>query len=72
MYPARFERCASGFVVTFRDVPEAITQGCSESEALSMAADALSTAVEFYREDGRPVPPPSAQRRDERLIPLRN
>jgi predicted RNase H-like HicB family nuclease len=37
-----------GFVVTFRDVPEAITQGGTLDEALHNAADALTVALEFY------------------------
>ena len=36
------------FVVTFPDVPEAITQGEDEDEALLRAVDALETALSFY------------------------
>lgn len=59
-----------GFVVTFRDIPEAITQGDTEAEALDMAADALLTAMDFYFEDRRPVPAPSKAKAGERLIGL--
>jgi antitoxin HicB len=60
-YPAVFKLTEGGqYVVTFRDIPEAITQGDTEAEALDMAADALLTAMDFYFEDRRPVPPPSA------------
>lgn len=59
-----------GFVVTFRDIPEAITQGDTEAEALDMAADALLTAMDFYFEDRRPVPAPSKAQAGERLIEL--
>ena len=70
-YPAHFEEAPeSGFVVTFRDIPEAITQGDTEAEALDMAADALLTAMDFYFEDHRPVPPASPVRKNERLISL--
>lgn len=70
-YPATFTPAdEGGFVVTFRDIPEAITQGDDESEADEMAADALLTAMDFYFEDGRPVPPPSAAREGERLVAL--
>lgn len=48
-----------GFVVTFRDVPEAITQGDTVEEAIEMAKDALVTAIEFYLEDNRCFPMPS-------------
>lgn len=68
-YPAHFEPAPEGgFVVTFRDIPEAITQGDTEAEALEMAEDALVTAMEFYFDDKRPVPVPSAPHEDERLI----
>lgn len=70
-YPATFTPAAEGgFVVTFRDIPEAITQGDDEAEALDMAADALVTAMDFYFEDRRPVPAPSAAQAGERLVAL--
>lgn len=70
-YPATFTPAdEGGFVVTFRDIPEAITQGDDEAEAIFMATDVLATAMEFYFEDRRPVPPPSVAQGDERLIAL--
>jgi antitoxin HicB len=70
-YPATFTPAEEGgFVVTFRDIPEAITQGDDDAEAEAMAADALLTAMDFYFEDARPVPPPSAPLDGERLVPL--
>lgn len=70
-YPAQFEAAPEGgFVVTFRDIPEAITQGDTEADALEMAADALLTAMDFYFEDRRPVPLPSAAHKGEVSIPL--
>ncbi|MBB5444680.1 MULTISPECIES: type II toxin-antitoxin system HicB family antitoxin [unclassified Paraburkholderia] len=69
-YPAVFEPDSGGFVVTFRDIPEAITQGDSLEEARSMAADALFTAMDFYFEDKRPVPKPSKAKKGEELIAL--
>ncbi|MDR5783939.1 type II toxin-antitoxin system HicB family antitoxin [Caballeronia sp. LZ065] len=69
-YPARFEPDTGGFVVTFRDIPEAITQGDSLQEACEMAADALLTAMDFYFEDKRLVPLPSKVKKDEVLVAL--
>ena len=54
------DEVAGGFVVTFRDVPEAITQGETIEEALKMAKEALETALEFYTDNGQIVPTPSA------------
>jgi antitoxin HicB len=59
---------SGGYVVSFRDVPEALTQGDTLEEAESMPADALLTCMEFYFEDGRPLPTPSAALPGERLI----
>lgn len=59
-----------GFVVTFRDIPEAITQGETVEEALAMAHEALETAIEFYFEDNRAVPTPSKPQRGQHVVEL--
>jgi antitoxin HicB len=70
-YPARFEvDPEGGYTVTFRDVPEAITQGDTLDEAADAAAQALLVAMDFYFEDQRPVPQPSKARRGEGLVEL--
>jgi antitoxin HicB len=70
-YPARLAPAMEGgFVVTFRDIPEAITQGDDRAEALEMARDALLTAMDFYFEDRRTVPRPSALQEGEEYIAL--
>lgn len=47
-------------LVTFPDVPEALTDGATESEALTMAADCLVAALGGYIRLGRAIPEPSA------------
>lgn len=70
-YPASFaEAPEGGFVVTFRDIPEAITQGDTEDEAMEMAEDALISSMEFYLEERRHVPAPSVVEEGERLVHL--
>lgn len=69
-YPARLIPDGAGFAVKFRDIPEAITCGSSREEAIDMARDALVTAMDFYFEDKRPVPPPSEAKRGDVLIEL--
>jgi antitoxin HicB len=59
-----------GFVVTFPDIPEAITQGETEEEALAMAQEALQAALEFYFEDKRAVPTPSKPKRGQYVVEL--
>lgn len=48
-----------GFIVSFPDVPEAITDGDTREEALTEAADALVGAMGFYVEAREPIPTPS-------------
>lgn len=50
-----------GFVVTFPDVPEAITQGDDEIEALLNGQDALVTALGMYVDAGEDLPTPSSR-----------
>ena len=75
-YPAQFEDCLGvecfkcSIVVTFRDVPEAITQGDTFEDALDMAEDALRTAMEFYDEDGKTYPTPSEPQHGDVMIAL--
>lgn len=59
-----------GFVVTFHDIPEAITQGETIEESLAMAQEALETAMEFYFEDKRAVPAPSKVKRGQHVVEL--
>jgi antitoxin HicB len=72
VYPSRFERGdkAGVFVITFRDVPEAITQGKGEKDALWQAADCLEEAIAGRIADGREIPKGSRAARGERLIPV--
>ncbi|WP_068634920.1 type II toxin-antitoxin system HicB family antitoxin [Thauera butanivorans] len=70
-YPAQFEEAPEGgFVVTFRDIPEAITQGDTEAEAMEMAEDALLSSIEFYLEERRQVPAPSVAKAGDRPVHL--
>ncbi|MES2075283.1 MAG: type II toxin-antitoxin system HicB family antitoxin [Pseudomonadota bacterium] len=69
-YPACFTPETGGFVVTFRDIPEAVTQGDDAGEAFAMAKDVLLASMEVYFDEKRQVPPPSPALPGERLIPL--
>jgi len=48
-----------GFIVTFKDLPEAITQGETVEDALAEAADALEEAIAGRIQRGNPIPEPS-------------
>ncbi|MBJ6724934.1 type II toxin-antitoxin system HicB family antitoxin [Geomesophilobacter sediminis] len=59
-YPIHLEPAEEGgFVVTFPDIPEAITQGEDRDDALAWAQEALESALEVYQEKRLPVPNPS-------------
>ena len=49
-----------GYVVTFPDVPEAITGGKTWDDALAMAQDGLAVALGMYVKGREEVPVPSA------------
>jgi antitoxin HicB len=72
MYPVTLtpDEVDGGFIVTFVDIPEAITQGDTEAEALAAARDALESALDFYFEDKRAVPAPSKAKRGQNVIEL--
>lgn len=59
-YPVNLELDpdSGGYVVSFPDIPEALTQGDTREEALAMALDALMTSFDFYFEDNQRVPLP--------------
>lgn len=69
VYPAQFQADEDGRVlVTFRDLPEAATDGATMEEAQAEAADLLDSALMFrmkYRED---IPAPTKARKGERLV----
>ena len=60
-YPARLERDeADRLVVHFPDLPEALTDGADEAEALAEASDCLSEALagRIHRQEDIPIPSP--------------
>jgi antitoxin HicB len=69
-YPAKILCESDGCTVTFPDIPEAITCGDSEENALLHAVDALETALDFYFEKNRTVPMPSIRKRGHRMVEL--
>jgi antitoxin HicB len=69
-YPAKVLCESDGCTVTFPDIPEAITCGDNEEDALRRAVDALESALDFYFEDNRPVPMPSVRKRGQRMVEL--
>ncbi len=71
-YPAKFTPAKEdgGFVVTFRDLPEAITQGDNIRECLEEASDCLEEAIAARIDDGMKIPVPSKCRKGDKLAVL--
>src|SRR5437764_12346451 len=70
-YPAKLSPDPDGgFTVTFRDVPEAITEGDTRDEALLRAEDALESALAMYIAAKEPLPTSSEPESDEVIVPL--
>jgi len=59
-----------GIVVSFPDVPEAITQGDDRADAYAQAREALGLALLTYPRRGLPLPLPKARGRDLVAIPV--
>ena len=55
-YLAKFEADGDAILVTFPDLPEAITGGADEAEAMGNAVDALEVTLLTYAGDGRAIP----------------
>ena len=67
-YPVTLTADDGSMLVTFADVPEAITFGADEDEALMHAVDALETALSLYVDARSPLPVPSKPRRNQRTV----
>lgn len=67
-YPVILTPDEGTVLVTFPDVPEAITFGADTDEALLQAIDALESALSFYVDDRKPLPVPSKPKRGQKTV----
>ena len=67
-YPVTLTRDDDTVLVTFVDVPEAITFGADEGEAMLNAVDALETGLSFYVDARKPLPAVSKPRRGQKTV----
>ena len=67
-YPVTLTPDGGTVLVTFVNVPEALTFGGDEDEALLQAVDALETALSFYVDARKPLPVPSKAKRGQRTV----
>ncbi|MGD9249447.1 MAG: type II toxin-antitoxin system HicB family antitoxin, partial [Desulfobacteraceae bacterium] len=70
-YPAKIQDDGhGGFLVTFRDIPFAATEGETINDALTQAMDCLEEAIASCVDDGEPIPEPSKPQKGEYQITL--
>ncbi|MCX7167618.1 MAG: helix-turn-helix domain-containing protein [Rhodocyclales bacterium] len=67
-YPVILTPDDGTMLVTFPDVPEAITFGVDADEALLQAVDALETALSLYVDARKSLPLPRKARRGQRTV----
>ena len=67
-YPVTLTPDDGSVLVTFADVPEAITFGADEEEALMQAVDALESGLSFYVDARQPLPMPSKPKRGQKTV----
>ena len=59
-YPVTLQRLSETVLLSFPDIPEALTEGDTEQDALDEAYDCLVAALAGYIHAGRRIPRPSA------------
>jgi antitoxin HicB len=69
-YPAVIKPDGDGWMVSFPDIPEALSAGNTYEDAIGMAKDALVSALEFYFDDKREIPEPSRVKKGQIAIEL--
>lgn len=57
-----------GYLVSFPDIPEALTEGETKNEALSEATDCLIAALGGYINDRRDIPMPSSPKPGQETV----
>jgi antitoxin HicB len=67
-YPVSLIPDEGDLVVRCRDLPELLTAGADEAEALDNAEDALVVTLLTYVEKGITLPRPSTPAKGERLV----
>jgi antitoxin HicB len=68
-YAFRFTKEDGGWVITCRDLPEAISQADANEDRVEVAEGCLQAAIESRISDNEPLPIASAPRRGEIIIP---
>lgn len=69
-YPVKFkkDKVDGGFIISFRDISEAITQAETIESCFEEAADCLDEAIAGRIDDGLEIPVPSKPKRGEKTV----
>ena len=67
-YPVTLTPDGATVLVTFKDIPEAITFGVNKDEALLHAIDALETGLSFYVDARKQLPVASKPKRGQKTV----
>ncbi len=67
-YPVTLTPDGATVLVTFKDIPEAITFGVNKVEALLHAIDALETGLSFYVDARKQLPVASKPKRGQKTV----
>ena len=67
-YPVTLSKDGNSILVTFKDLPEAITFGTTKDEALLHAVDALESALSFYVDARKALPKPSKAKKGQLTV----
>jgi len=70
-YPFYLRKHGREYIVSFPDIPEAITGAGNRDEAMLLARDALIAALGAYIEDRKDIPSPSRKRSGRQIAYLR-
>ena len=70
-YPVILTPDENGTIIAqFPNIPEAMTVGADETNALEWAQDALVVALTGYIEERRDIPTPSKRKKGQRIVHL--
>lgn len=67
-YPVTLTPDGDTVLVTFKDIPEAITFGVNKDEALLHAIDALETGLSFFVDARKQLPVASKPKRSQKTV----
>src|SRR4029077_4161833 len=69
-YPVIFTKDGKSIIAEFPDVPEAMTVGANEDNALEWAQDALVVALSGYLDERKDIPKPSKPKAGQKSVVL--